>query len=544
MNNKLSQRLNQLYNSNKLPWIIIFVGIVLRLVRYLYNPSFWFDESVVAEDIISRSFSDLINPSPDWSSKYPYGFLIITKFATQVFGNSEYALRLFPLIFGIVSLFLFYNIAKYYLSPNAVLIALGLFAIVDPLIYYSSELKPYSSDLTFALLIFILSIYIQSKKLNVPRIVLFVISGAIVIWFSHPSVFVLAGAGLSLAVYSFNRKEWSRLWGLSTVYAIWALSFIANYLIYIRRLFTNLDMSVEENLKFMEKAFMPIPPKSLADFKWYIDLFFGIFNDPVGLTLAGLGAVTFLIGCILIFSENKEKFLFLISPVIFTLLASALHKYAFVNRLIAFLVPFILFFIAEGAEYIREKISVKSIVSGVIFVGLLFSHPMLWAVYHAKAPSSAEEIRPVMSYIKNHWQNGDVLYVHYYAQYAFEYYSKYHPRPYNFNEKDYVVGIAPRGWYRTWRKQQVSKYYNPDQAIKQSSTDILNEYIKDVDKLRGRKRVWILFTSIIVKDGMQEENFFLFHLETIGKRLDSFGRTGIAAVYLYDLSEQTSKRSE
>ncbi len=540
MFNELSQRAEQVLNSKKSLWAVIFLGIAFRFIRYLYNPSLWFDESDTAIDIISRSFSDLINPSPDWSSKYPYGFLIIEKLATQIFGNSEYALRLFPFISGIVSLFLFFKVAAHYLSPKALLIALGLFAILDPLIYYSSELKPYSSDLTFALLVFVLAIYIQSRNLNLPRIVLFGVSGAVIVWFSYPSLFVLAGVGLSLAMYSLGSKEWKRLWGLLTIYAMWALSFITCYFIYIRNLQANFDMSVED-LLILERSFVPFPPKSLNDLRWIMDNFFEVFSNPVGLTFTGIAAFVFLCGCLTLFRDNKEKFYLLISPILFALLASILHQYPFKGRLIVFLIPFIVLFIAEGVEYVMEKISVNSAIPGIVLVGVLFVYPLSWAVYHAKSPSSAEEIRPVLSYIKNHWRDGDVIYVHYYAQYAFEYYSKHHPMPYNFNEKNYVIGIAPRGWYRTWRKQQVSKYYDAEAPVKQSSIDIFKIYTKDLDRLKGNKRVWILFTGTIPKDGITEEKFFLFHLETIGKRLDSFGRAGIAAVYLYDLSGEISQ---
>jgi hypothetical protein len=536
---ELSQRFRQLYHSNLLLGIIIGTGIILRLRRYLYNPSFWFDESDTAIDIISRPIFDLINPSPDWSVKYPYGYLIIEKFATQLFGNSEYSLRLFPVISGIISLFLFYKAAKHCLRPKAVLTALGLFAILDPLIYYSSELKPYSSDLTFALLIFLASIYIGARKLNALRIALYGILGATIVWCSHPSVFVLAGEGLILAIYSLSRKAWSRFGGLLTVSLMWVFSFIACYFIYIRRLQLNFDMSVED-LLMIERSFVPFPPRSLNDLKWIIDSFFEVFNNPVGLTFTGIAAFAFLTGCRSLYRENKEKFYLLISPILFTILASLLHQYPFKGRLIVFLVPFILLLMSEGIEYVREKISVRSAVPGMILVGIFFIYPLSWAAYHAKTPSSAEEIRPIIRYIKNHWQKDDLIYVHYYPQYAFEYYTKFHPDRYAFDEKDYIVGIAPRGWYRTWRKKQVLKYYSHDQKITQSSTEIFNEYIKDIDKLKGHKRVWVLFTSNIVKDGINEEKFFVYHLDTTGKRLDSFGRPGIAAVYLYDLSSASS----
>jgi hypothetical protein len=534
--NKIYQRLTQLFNSDKLPWVIIALGIILRLIRYVHNPSLWFDEADTAVDIISRPFLNLIEPSPDWSSKYPYGFLLLVKSATQIFDNSEYSLRLVSILFGILSVFLFYRVAKNYVKPPAIIVALGLFAILDPLIFQSSNLKPYTADLFFALLIFIWLDYIKSKKINITDIAFAGLVGAIMIWFSYAALFVLAGVGSCLAVFSLSKKDWSRAWHLAIIYFMWASSFIAFYFIYIRNLQSNFDMSVEDLLMW-ERAFVPFPPKSLNDIRWIIDTFFEIFRDPVGLTFTGIAAFLFLVGCISIFQSNKEKFYLLISPVFFTLLASILHQYPFKNRLIIFLVPFILLFIAEGVEFVREKTSVKSTMLGMVLVGLLFIYPVSWTVYHAKSPTNHEEIRPAINYIKNNWQDGDIIYVHYYAQYAFEYYTKYHPDRHVFNQDDFIISIAPRGWYRTWRKQHVYRYYKPDAPIRQTSTDIFKAYINDLNKLKGHKRAWILFTATIVKDGIQEEKFIVFNLDTIGKRLGFFGHSGVGAVYLYDLSE-------
>lgn len=98
--------------------------------------------------------------------------------------------------------------------------------------------------------------------------------------------------------------------------------------------------------------------------------------------------------------------------------------------MILFLVPLILLFIAEGVDYIRETTRNSSFIMGILVIGLLFIHPVTIAAYHAVKPSSRGEIKPVLSHMKNRWQKGDIIYVHYYAQYAFEYYSKYHPKPY------------------------------------------------------------------------------------------------------------------
>ena len=59
--------------------------------------------------------------------------------------------RLFPLVCGLVSVFLMRGAARRYLDRHAVPIAVGLFALGDHLLYYSAEIKQYSCDLMLAL---------------------------------------------------------------------------------------------------------------------------------------------------------------------------------------------------------------------------------------------------------------------------------------------------------------------------------------------------------------------------------------------------------
>lgn len=259
---------------------------------------------------------------------------------------------------------------------------------------------------------------------------------------------------------------------------------------------------------------MPLPPSSISDAKWFISTFLGIFKHTVGLSprlsLSGLAALSFLAGCISIYSEKKETFLLLISPILLALLASGFHKYPFSGRLLLFIVPSVLLLVAEGAELIRSKISShNTAVLGIIFIGLLLLYPVASISYNLLEPHYKEEIKPVIEYVRENQQDGDVLYIYYGTVPAFEYYSA----RYGYNVNDHVVGV--------------------------SSRDNLSNYINDLDKLCGNRRVWILFSHICTWRGVDEEKFFLHYLDDIGTRLDFFKSAG-ASVYLYDLSQETS----
>src|SRR5262249_17461821 len=61
----------------------------------------------------------------------PGGFLTIERIASRVFSGSAMGVRLFPLICGIASMFLFHRLARRLLAPRAALLALTLFVVSD-----------------------------------------------------------------------------------------------------------------------------------------------------------------------------------------------------------------------------------------------------------------------------------------------------------------------------------------------------------------------------------------------------------------------------
>lgn len=492
---KIFQKVSLLNNYNIILWIIICFGFILRLVQYLFNRSLWVDEVKPALYIIDCSFSEFLKPCHlEWCSPAPIGYLMLEKLLIQVFGSSEYVLRLFPFLCGVISLFLFYKVAKHYINRKAALIALFFFAISPWLVYYSTELKQYSSDLAIALLLYLVTIYIPSKSLTASRIVLSGIIGAVVIWFSHPSIFILAGIGMSLTLSYLIKKEWLKIGKLSIICSIWILSFTAYYFVSLRNWIPKLSSK-----GIWSGSFMPFPP----DIKWFSAKLLNFLKMPMGLSsFPNIVALTFIIGCVSIFLKKREEFFGLISPIFFTLLASAIRKYPISGRLLLYIVPIVLIFVVEGIEHIRVKTYNYSTIIVITLIGLLVLNPLMDSSYHLLKPYTKEEIKPVLAYIRENKQNGDLIYVYYASRVAFRYYLE----RYGFKDNDYIVGVSSR--------------YNPE------------NYISDLDKLHGNKRVWILFSHV----HQDEKGFFLNYLNIKGKIIDSFEAKG-ASVYLYDLNK-------
>lgn len=497
---------------------IIGIGILLRLRQYLFNRSLWVDEASLAVNIINRTFSTLLLPL-DYDQGAPIGFLFIEKVITQVFGNHEYALRLFPLISGIISVYLVYLIAKIWFGKRYLLVTI-FFSFSDLLIYYSSELKQYSSDVMISLLLIYLAlIYLDKKELFIKDIISIAIVGFFAIWISHPAIFVLPCIGLLLVIDKLFKKDYALIYWLAGAGLFWVSAFLATYFISLNELVGN------ENLqKYWDNNFAPLP--TFEHIGWYKNIivlllphlspsFFSKFIPSINtnfLTQAGL--MLFLIGCLSIFIKNKKNSFLVISPLLLAFLASVMRQYPISERFLYFWFPFLLFLIAEGVERIYliiQKVQPEfAVIVQSLLVLILIWTPIETAYQDFISPHEGEDIKPVLAYVQENLQPNDIVYVHHGSVTPFLYYAS----KYELNTENTFVAKKSRNFKR---------------------------FIIDVEELDGENRVWFIFSHVIYCDceGTSSAERVQAHVELLnsyGKQLDYFQATR-ASAYLYDLSQ-------
>ena len=455
----------------------------------------WRDEAALAMNIIERSYAGLLQPLDSYQAA-SLGFLLLEKTAVLALGGSEYALRLIPLLAGIISLVLFKKVTAQCLRPAAVPIALLFFAFSEKLIYYSSEVKQYSLDVAIALLIVWAAFKIQSRELSIARAAGFGLLGAAVVWFSHPAVFALAGVGVCLFVLAALKRDWKRALLVCCAAGLWLVSFRADYAMSLRgtsemgfllRFWTDYD------------AFMPFPPFSIAALKWLCKSFVLTLQDPAGFAFPVIAGLALAIGCCVAFVNRSAKLLMLIAPIPFALLASGLHKYPFLERLLLWLVPSVVLLIAAGIDAVARK---SALIGTALAIVLLFQ-PMVRSI---GAPPLHEDIKPALAYVRDHWQEGDAIYVQRVARHSFHYYAA----RYGFEEFD----LLSDGHKKRSKVEGIPK------------------------KFGDRDRVWALL-SVFSAGRVEEEQSSLEQLDSIGTQLDAHREKGVA-VYLYELSKGAS----
>jgi len=512
-----------------LPWLIIALGFVLRLDQYFFNRSLWLDEAYFAVNVIDRTFLELFEAPLDYSSHImPPGFLVIAKLSITLFGNSDFILRLFPFICGVLSLGLFYQLAKLCISARAVPVALFFFAVSDYLIYYSSEFKQYSSDVMIVIALFLLAFNLRSHTLTYTKLFLFAIAGVGAVWFSHASVFILATIGIYLALPYLRNRQWQPLISLSVVYGVWLLNFAALYFLII-----NVDTPTNQWLyhfwKEIYNAFMPLP-FSAEGIQWLYDRFLLTMENPGSLDNVQVAGCVVIIGCITMLANRKGILFLLTLPVLIALVVSFFENYAFHTRLLLFLMPALYLIMAEGIVQLQVKLlaypqtSIITIAIQSILIVSLIDFPL----HYRKV---VQEIKPILKYIHENKKDKDTLYLYQRVEPAFRYYAKF----YHFDYDDCHI-ITPLPTNNEYTKGV--DYFRSKQDLQPVNVNetqcILGvfEFIDgsrpELNKLRGR--IWFIFSHI----KRHHRNAFLKHLDTRGTRLDENIQPG-AFAYLYKL---------
>jgi hypothetical protein len=494
---------------NYLCLTILLFGIFVRLVQYFSNRSLWGDETYLALNIVNRSYLELLQPL-DYSQAAPFGFLWVEKLAIQLLGNSEYSLRLFPLIAGIVSLIALYKLGKGRVSAIAVPVALVLFACLRHPLYYATEVKQYSSDVMVALLLCLLLIPLQDKILGKGRTLLIGLLGTLAICLSHPAIFTLGGVAVASLVTTSAERRKAVFFNRLPAYFIWIASFGVVYFLTIANAMRS---------ESLQNAWGPEYPASMFDIVWLLDSLGRFFYRPLGFhgKTDGIAIAVFVIGCIACFRKHRVTFLVLIAPMVATLTATYLHKYPFRGRLVLFLTPFFILIMAEGLAFLlaqfqqwRQSWANKVwAIAGAVLACLVLLPAIAQATDFLISPRKVQEIRPVIEYIKTHQAPTDTIYLNDgVAVHQFRYYAD----RYGYSRSDYVEGYAD--------------FMNPEAFSLQN----WENFKQQTSQLQGQPRVWFLFSGL--KDS--QEVLVKPRLDQIGQELDFFRQPG-AFTYLYQL---------
>lgn len=497
-------------------WALVGVGALLRISRYVYDRSLWGDEARLALNLRDRGFGGLVH-SLSYIQAAPTGFLLAEKTVVRVFGDSEYAMRLIPLLAGLASLALFVPLARRLLPPAGAIVAIGLYAVMEPLVYYSSEVKQYSLDVlaTVALLL-IATPALLERRLSTRRALALLFTGATAFWFSHPSIFVAASIWLALTLCRAE-MPFRRPVALLVLGAVWLAVFAASYELVLRN-----ARGVSDALGLGSSA-SGYGPVSVLRQGWHSFA----YPDGFAYTTTGLAVALACIGAVSMLRRTPAALAALAAVVVTTFLAAVAGRYPFYDRFLLFMVPIVLLLVAAGLDVLGRSTGPSARFAGVVMFAFLVAYPAGQAAAHLASPPGHEEVKPVLKRVASDWRTGDSLYVSRVAQYPVRYYAECKDCGVLTNERS----AAFRRFILAARGGKTALHSVPPR-LEVGRIDFgtaLPTYVQDFRRLRGRKRAWFIFTSTWDDPTTRRV------LDCMGHRLESVASMR-AAAYLYDLA--------
>jgi len=488
---------------------MVALGALLRLRRYLQDRGLMHDDALLANNIFSKSFAQLLRPLDLGNQAAPVGFLILQKCSVDLFGHDERALRLIPCLAAVIVLPLFFlTIRRIAGNPTATM-AIAFLALAEPLVRYCAEAKQYSTDVLWTTVALALALSGDSAS----ALAILALAGAILLWFSHALLFVLGGIGLTLFVsHLFLRKY--RLAGLDVAMGIiWLASFAANYLLVSRYYVANDPLHL---YWVNQNAFAPAPD-SWRSFLWYPKTIVGLFNYPLGILpsdhsqsaariIACAAVGMFVLGLFVMGRRSGRLLGCLMATMAIALAASASQRYPFAERLTLFCAPLIVLPLAFalGIGWWRRNLARAGFWLAVC--AILFVYPLYIQAKYVIHPEVRYDAKPAIHYIKAHWREGDWLYLHWGSDVLGKYYLEADPEL-----------TIPSG-------QLVTGAYEETPTVRAQT------YADDLLKVQGQARVWVVFSMGQAKDRPMFEQI----LDRRGKLLDREQFNGSTAD-LYDL---------
>ncbi|MDD2816604.1 MAG: glycosyltransferase family 39 protein [Thiotrichaceae bacterium] len=516
--------------------LLLLLGVFLRARQYFFNRSIWLDEAFIATNL-ERGWSNLLSLPLDYSHSHiaPPGFLVINKVFVSIFGQIDWAIRLFPFLASLAALWLFYKLASRVLSPMAVPIAILLFAISDALIFQAVNFKQYSSDVAITLLLSYWAIlFVQKTALVRKDWIRLGILGAVVVWFSHPAIFVLVTIGLYLTLHFAHKKQFKTLLPLFAVGAVWVISFLVMY-----RFISGGGIATSSigmwliQFWIINQGFMP-PVWTLHAYNWLLQHYIMMFSSPGGLGVPEVAGILFLIGGVSLYFTKRAALFILVFPLLLVIIASALYKYPFMERLLLFLLPMVYLLIAEALVQLKLQLSTLShsqwieIPTKILLMAALISSSVL----DLPILRTVEEIKPLLSQLQQQRTPQDTLYIYHWAEPAFRFYAKQYGLDYN---QCALISKPPVAEYTKEIDYFRSEHKVPLKTAAETHCilGVAENYDKsaaDIEQLRGKGRVWILFTHA----NQVEISLFLNALNQMGKKQAEWLQPG-ASLHLYEL---------
>ena len=219
-----------------LPVFVAVAGATVDTYQWTRAAPVWLDEEMIAINVRDRSFMDLAGAL--WlGQSAPYGWLVTERAAILGLGTGELPLRAVPLIFGIATLALAVWIGRRWLTGIGGTVLVLLCWISSSFAHYRFEVKHYTADIFFALLLPVLAVWAtEAAERTDRRRRAFIWWGIAAVgqWFANGALFVTPACAICLLLLIWRRDGKQDAIRFAGVGLVWLASFGLHYHVAMR----------------------------------------------------------------------------------------------------------------------------------------------------------------------------------------------------------------------------------------------------------------------------------------------------------------------
>ena len=273
---------------------------VIRPSPYVHCRSLWFDEALLALNLVDRGYAHLTAPL-DYHQAAPLAFLWAERAIISLSHTNEYTLPPIAVYGWSGSLAALLSSGSAICEPARRTSCTDYSVALSVPDHYSNEVKQYSSDVLISTMLILYSATMVDAPLRRRGMIALALCGSVSLWLSHPSVFVLGGIGAALFISRLLKGRTTDVIYLARLVRAWLCSFSVLYFVSLR--FIAGDHAFRS---FWSDGMLPSPIGFRGACRWMCDVACKSFHDPLGFT-AARASVLAVIGCADVARRNVGK---------------------------------------------------------------------------------------------------------------------------------------------------------------------------------------------------------------------------------------------
>ncbi len=378
--------------------ILLSIALIIRLIG-ITSESYWLDEAVSIKQA-QENYSTAIEMVK--SDIHLPLYTVLLHFWVKLFGITELSSRSLSLMFGVLSLFMVYLLARKLFCEKIALISLALTAVSPIMTYYSQEARLYSLFVLLVLVSFYFFIEYIEKKDN--KNLLFYLFFSLLLIYTHLFSFlvIIAQNMYVLYFYRFKIKKLLK----------WFLCQLALFMLFTPWIPT-LIKQVNRTLSVM---WIPKPNPGIV-----IKTFVEFFGNTLNL-LIFIFVLVVIIQRKKFEAKSKENIILLgiwiLVPFAIVIAYSSMFSSVYNTRYLLFTLPAILMLFSVFIDKIAEK---NKTFSYILIAILIISS--LNSVFTQLERMDKDDWRDVSIYVKENVKENETIFIDpFYHQQPFTYY--------------------------------------------------------------------------------------------------------------------------